>query len=170
MEAGWLGALEDFAFDRGGSRNGKADTTAACAFPWLSIGLEAKNIKRPLGTGDYSKAVRLVKTVALEIESEFDMRRRKIGHPSAFVKCANSGDSPVKRRLVGLSEIERRDFILRAFITGETQESVLRIYEPDKDAREQKLEVPREDLAENALKRYPGLSLVAAAERESKLP
>ncbi len=108
---------------------------------------EAKEKKRALKTGDLATANRLAMTVALELDSEFDAKRREIGQASPFAKSANPIDFPAKRRLSDLSDIERRDFFIRTFITNEKRESAVRSFESDSVTRETKLEVAREDLA-----------------------
>ena len=108
---------------------------------------KAEIIKRSLKTGDLATANRLAMTLALEIDLEFDAKRREMTLPSAFAKSANSGASPALRRLSNLSDLERRDLIIRAFIANEKLESTVRSFESDSVTRETKLEVAREDMA-----------------------
>jgi len=93
-------------------------------------------------------------TVAMELDSEFDAKRRKIGLAPPFAKSAN-GEYPAIRRLSDLSDLERRDFFIRTFITNENQKSAVRVFESDSGTRETKLAVAREDLA--AIGRVPSL-------------
>ena len=104
-------------------------------------------IKRALKTSDRPTAYRLAQTVAIEVESEFDAKRREIGLASPFAKSANFAESPAMRKLSDISDIERRDFIIRAFIANEKRESAVRSVESDPITRETKLDVAREDLA-----------------------
>ena len=108
---------------------------------------QKKEIRKALKTGNLATANRLAMTVALELDSEFDAKRREIGLASSFAKSANPGDAPAKRRLSDISDIERRNFVLRAFIANEKLESTVRSFESDSVTRETKLEVAREDMA-----------------------
>lgn len=103
-------------------------------------------IKRSLKTGDLVTANRLAMSVALEVDLDFDAKRREIGLASRFAKSAKSGEAPAKRRLADISDIERRDFVIRQFIASEKLESAVRSFESDPDTRGLKLEVAREDL------------------------
>ena len=76
-------------------------------------------IKRSLKTSDLAEAKRLAISVAMDVDLDFDAKRREIGLASPFAKSANSGEAPAKRRLSDISDIERRDFIIREFIAGE---------------------------------------------------
>ena len=104
------------------------------------------DIRRSLGTSDYATANRLVLTVALDVQAEIDALRKKHVPPSSFAKCAKSDESPTKRRLSDISDIQRRDFVIRQFIASEKLESAVRSFESDSGTRELKLEVAREDL------------------------
>lgn len=107
---------------------------------------KAKDIKRSLKTNDLATANRLAKTVAVEVDEEFEAKRRDVKQGTPPQSAAN-GDTPAKRKLAGLSEMERRDFIIRAFITSERQEAGRRVLSRDSEANERKLETAREDLA-----------------------
>ena len=108
---------------------------------------KASIIKRSLKTGDLAQASRLAKTLALEIDAEFDAKRREVGLASPFARFANGNEVPVRRRLSDLSDIERRDFVIRQFIANEKLESAVRTFETDEYEREIRLQVAREDLA-----------------------
>ena len=111
---------------------------------------KAKDIKRSLKTGDLATANRLAMTEAVRLDTEFDAKRRELRQAAPFAKfaiAANSGDSPATRKLSDLSEIERRDFIIRAFIAHEKQETGCRSWDSDPVTRDSKLEAAREDLA-----------------------
>ncbi len=107
---------------------------------------KAKDIKRSLKTNDLATANRLAKTVAVEVDEEFEAKRRDAKQGNPPLSAAN-GDSQAKRKLAGLSEMERRDFIIRAFITSERQEAGRRVLSRDTEANERRLETAREDLA-----------------------
>ncbi len=107
---------------------------------------KATIIKRALGTGNLAEARHLAVSVAMDVDCEFAAKRREIGLPSPFAKSANR-DAPALRRLSDISDIERRDFIIRAFIAKEKRESAVRSFESDPISREMKLEGAREDLA-----------------------
>jgi hypothetical protein len=78
---------------------------------------QKKEIRKTLKTGNLATANRLAMTVAFELDLEFDAKRREIGLASSFAKSANpGGDAPAMRRLSDISDIERRNFVLRAFI------------------------------------------------------
>lgn len=104
---------------------------------------KAKDIKRSLKTGDLAMASRLAKTMALQVDSEFDAKRREfqMGSPSSKA----GGIVTTKRKLSDLSDIERDDFILRAFIASEKQASRMRAW--DDDNRQRNQEIARDDLA-----------------------
>lgn len=104
---------------------------------------KAKDIKRSLKTGDLATANRLAMTMALQMDSEFDAKRREyeLGSP-----CSKADSSvTTKRKLADLSNIERDDFIVRAFIANEKQAGGMRAW--DYDNRQTKLEIARDDLA-----------------------
>lgn len=108
---------------------------------------DAKDIKRTLGTGDRAKAKSLAMTVALEIDNDFAAKRRECNlAPAGIANCANS--TGTKRKLADLSDLERRDFVLRLFIANERREteSGCRLWEANSLVRERKLEGAREDL------------------------
>lgn len=84
---------------------------------------KAAIIKQSLKTGDLTTASRLAMSVALEVDSDFDAKRREIGLASRFAKSAKSGESPAMRRLADISDIERRDFVIRQFIASEKLET-----------------------------------------------
>jgi len=84
---------------------------------------KGKDIKRSLKTRDYAMANRLASTLKVEVELDFDAKRRQIGLASPFAIAANSGDSPAKRELSDLTDIERSDLILRFFITTLKQQA-----------------------------------------------
>jgi hypothetical protein len=105
-----------------------------------------KEIKRSLKTSDLKTANRLAMTVALEVDLDFEVKRRELKQSApGFAQSANGG-SPAKRILASLSEIELRDFTLRAFITLEKQENERRSWESDPATREEKLDDARVDL------------------------
>jgi integrase len=108
---------------------------------------KAKDIKRSLKTGDLATARSRAMTVALEVDEDFKAKWRNVGKASSFAKSANSSKSPATRKLSDLSEIARRDFIIRAFIAREKEEIGCRSWESDPVVREPKLESAREDLA-----------------------
>ncbi|MCF7786384.1 MAG: site-specific integrase [Prosthecobacter sp.] len=107
---------------------------------------KAKDIKRSLKTNDLATAKRLAITVAVEVDEEFEAKRRDVKQGTS-PQSATKGDTPAKRRLAGLSEMERRDFIIRTFITSERQEGGRRAFSRDSEIRERRLETAREDLA-----------------------
>ena len=104
-----------------------------------------KEIKRALGANNLTKANSLAQTVALEVQEEFIVKRRELEQSNRFAKCAKSGGATAKRKLSDLTDIERRDFILRAFIASEKQQAGVRAWNPDN--RTTYLETAREDLA-----------------------
>lgn len=108
---------------------------------------KAKDIKKSLKTGDLAVANHLARSLALEIDNEFELKRRKLGLRTVIAKFATGDGSGPRRRLSDLSSIERRDFIIRQFIASERDESSSRCIESDLQEREAKLLVAREDLA-----------------------
>ena len=108
---------------------------------------KATIIKRALGTSNLAEARHLAVSVAMDVDCEFAAKRREIGLASPFAKSANPTGSPAMRRLSDISDIERRDFIIRAFIANEKRESTVRSFESDSAIRKTKLEGAREDMA-----------------------
>ncbi len=107
---------------------------------------KGSEIKRSLKTSDLKTANRLAMTVALEVDLDFEVKRRELKQSApGFAQSANGG-SPVKRIFANLSEIELRDFTIRAFITLEKQEAERRFWDSDPVTREEKLDDARVDL------------------------
>ena len=106
---------------------------------------KAKDIKRSLKTNDLATAKRLAMTVAVEVDEEFEAKRRDVKQGTS-PQSASNGDTPTKRKLASMSEIERQDFIIRAFITNEKGEAKRRSLDSDSDSRNVKLDTAREDL------------------------
>lgn len=104
---------------------------------------KAKEKKRALNTGDLATANSLAKTVALELDCEFEAKRREIGLVSLFAKSANSSASSNVRKLSALSDLERRNLVLRYFISNEKRETAGRSFEWDAVTREMKQDVAR---------------------------
>jgi integrase len=124
---------------------------------------KAKDIKKSLKTGDLATANRLAITVALEVNLDFEAKRREV---AGFAKSAKPGEAPAKRRLADFSDIERRDFVIRQFIANEKLESAVRSFESDPDTRELKLEVAREDLgAIEGSNHYAGTDWLSVARK-----
>jgi integrase len=109
---------------------------------------KAKDIKRSLKTGDLTTANRLAMSVALEVDLDFEAKRREIGLASGFAKSAKPGEAPAKRRLSDMTDIQRRDFVIRHFIASEQREvqSKVRKSESDKDILQLKQETAWTDL------------------------
>ncbi|MEI6715154.1 MAG: site-specific integrase [Verrucomicrobiota bacterium] len=104
-----------------------------------------EEIKKSLNTSDLTTAKRLALTVAIEVDEDFESKRKELNRTTP--PTANDRNPPAKRKLVDLSEIERRDFIIRAFITSEKEQTTYRVFESDPEIREQMLDTVREDLA-----------------------
>jgi len=100
------------------------------------------DIKRSLKTSDHATAIRLYKTVTLQVDEEFRAKRRELEQTTKEATCCNT--APM-RRLVDLSELERRDFITRMFITSEQRETETRLIS-DPDERNEILEIVGPDL------------------------
>ncbi len=105
---------------------------------------KAKDIKRALGTSDLAKAQSLAITVALQVDEEFQSKRRELRVPQ---KNARSCKSDGKRRFLEISELERKDFVMRFFISKEPAAMETR-RENDPETRKELLWNIRDDLAE----------------------
>jgi integrase len=104
---------------------------------------KAKDIKRALKTSDIATANRLAITVALQIDEDFQNKRRELGKPRKFARTCKPDE---KRRFSEISEIERTDFVMRFFISKERAAAEMR-QESDPDIRKELLSNVRDDLA-----------------------
>ncbi|MEY3894571.1 MAG: hypothetical protein RLZZ214_90, partial [Verrucomicrobiota bacterium] len=103
----------------------------------------AKDIKESLRTRDLAKATGLAKSVALRVDEDFKAKRRELGRAKNETKF---NSVPALRRLSDLSETEKQDFIMRAFITNERNAG--KRWDDNPDARREMLEIVRGDLGD----------------------
>ena len=103
-----------------------------------------KEIKRALGANNLAKANSLAQTLALEVDADFEAKRREVAQSNPCTKRANA--SGTVRKLADLSNLEIRDFVIRWFITREKEEAVRRSYDADPDIRADRLATARMDL------------------------
>lgn len=104
-----------------------------------------KDIKRSLGTPDLATANSLAITVALEVDEDFECKRRELAAKAGI--ATDSKPAPL-RRLEHLTELERKNFILRAFIELEKRASETRREETDSEDSEELLGIIRGDLGD----------------------